>query len=450
MKLSSRVVWSEGMYLGPHHFQAQNRYYEDSVRFALTNLWFERWGLIAAELDTEALANGTVALRHAAGMFRDGLTFSMPDCDSLPPPRKLGEAFSSSRENVTVSLAIAPEKPGGMNCALTDNNGSSQTRYTAISRPLYDEITGGDEKPVMLGRKNIRLAFDAESDGTMFVPVARVVRDSTGRFGLDPRFVPPCLRISASERLMALGRKLIEILEAKAAALRSARQSPGKFQAGWSPGEVATFWFLHAVHSSLAPLRHICLTKRGHPEELYSEMARLAGALCTFGVDSDPLQLPLYDHEHLGRCFDLLDEHIRRHLEIVVPTNAIRVPLKPAGRYFYEGDLTDQRCFGPSRWIFGVQAEAGEADIIRNTPVLVKICSAAFIPELVRRAMPGLALRHLPQPPSAISPRVESQYFAISKAEGCWDHIRQTRRVGVYIPGDFPNPEVELVVVLES
>ena len=29
MKHLSRLVWSEGMYLGPHHFQAQSRYFED-------------------------------------------------------------------------------------------------------------------------------------------------------------------------------------------------------------------------------------------------------------------------------------------------------------------------------------------------------------------------------------------------------------------------------------
>src|SRR4051794_35998425 len=34
MRSLSRVVWFEGMYLGPHHFQAQSRYFEDSTNFA--------------------------------------------------------------------------------------------------------------------------------------------------------------------------------------------------------------------------------------------------------------------------------------------------------------------------------------------------------------------------------------------------------------------------------
>ena len=75
MKLLSRVVWSEGMYLGPHHFQAQSRYFEDSIQFATSSLWFAGYGLAGLQLDAEALHNGTVTLLHARGIFPDGLIF---------------------------------------------------------------------------------------------------------------------------------------------------------------------------------------------------------------------------------------------------------------------------------------------------------------------------------------------------------------------------------------
>ena len=55
MKLLSRVVWSEGMYLGPHHFQAQARYFEDLIQFATSSLWFKPYGLIDCQFDVEAL-----------------------------------------------------------------------------------------------------------------------------------------------------------------------------------------------------------------------------------------------------------------------------------------------------------------------------------------------------------------------------------------------------------
>ena len=57
---------------------------------------------------------------------------------------------------------------------------------------------------------------------------------------------------------------------------------------------------------------------------------------------------------------------------------------------------------------------------------------------------------HMQMPPSAVSPRLDTQYFAVSKGGPCWDHIVQTREVGIYIPGDLPTPELQLLVVLEG
>jgi type VI secretion system protein ImpJ len=92
----------------------------------------------------------------------------------------------------------------------------------------------------------------------------------------------------------------------------------------------------------------------------------------------------------------------------------------------------------------------GEADLISKVPQLVKMCSYKFVPELVKRALPGLTLTHLEVPPSAVAAKVESQYFTVSRSGPCWEHIMQTRTVGVYVPGELPAPEMELVVILES
>ena len=81
----SRVVWSEGMYIGPHHFQAQSRYFEDSAQFVAAALRRDYYGFLGCEVDGEALRNGTLAVVHARGIFPDGLLFKMPEADPLPP-----------------------------------------------------------------------------------------------------------------------------------------------------------------------------------------------------------------------------------------------------------------------------------------------------------------------------------------------------------------------------
>lgn len=436
------------MHLGPHQFQVQGRYFEDSIDFTTSSLWFRGFGLTGLELDVDALRNGTVSLIHARGILPDGMPFHMPQSDALPPSRAISELFPPTADSLTIRLGLPRRLPEGPNCDLSPS--SQGGRYVAEMRNFPDENTGGDERPVRMGRKNLRLLLDIEPlDGFVSIAVARVRRDGSGHFMYDPDFVPPCVQISASERLMLLLRRLIEILETKSETL-SRTTSGGSASGDFSTREIANFWLLHSVNSALAPLRHLWISKRGHPEELFVEMSRLGGALCTFALDSHPNGMPVYDHMHLGECFDALDRHIRVHLETIVPTNCVTIQLKKVADYFYEGQIDDTRCLGRSRWIFGIHAEIGEAELITRTPQLVKICSAKFVGELVRRAMAGLALTHLPVPPAAISAKVENQYFGISKDGPFWDNIVQTKKVGIYVPGDLPGAELELLVVLEQ
>lgn len=451
MKQLSKVVWSEGMHLEPHHFQVQSRFFEEITHFGITKLWFEPYGLVGLELDAEALRNGTVCLVHARGIFPDGLAFNMPESDPLPAPRGIADLFPPTRESLTVLLAIPPLRLGAPNVALTDQDLNGSRRLIAEPDLIPDENTGLDEKSLKVGRKNIQIVLDTENAADLqTLPIARIRRDGSGNYVYDESFIPPCTQISASPTLMLLARRLIEVLQEKATTMTLDSRSKGKFQSGFSAQEIGQFWFLHAINSALGPLRHIFMSKRGHPEELFLELIRLGGALCTFSLDSQPRNLPLYNHMALDVCFAEVEKHIHDHLELLAPSNCLFIPLQPVANYFWEGAITDQRCLDRARWMISVHADLGDADLINRTLQLVKICSAQFVPQLVKRALPGMALAHVPVPPSAVARRVESQYFSIGRAGPCWDHIVQTRRVGIYIPGDIPNPEIELIVILES
>jgi type VI secretion system protein ImpJ len=112
MKLLSRVVWSEGMHLGPHHFQVQSRYFEDSIQFATSALWFASYGLAGLELDADALYNGSVSLLHARGILPDGLPFNMPECDDLPEPRAIADLIPPTRDANCTAMRGMPPRPG--------------------------------------------------------------------------------------------------------------------------------------------------------------------------------------------------------------------------------------------------------------------------------------------------------------------------------------------------
>ncbi len=292
-------------------------------------------------------------------------------------------------------------------------------------------------------------ALDAEpaGDDTVTLPIARVRRGGSGFFVYDGDYIPPALHIGASPRLVQLLHRLVEILDAKAESMGRGRVGGiGEF----AQQEVASFWLLHAIHASLPPLRHCLQAKRVHPERLYAEMARLAGALCTFALDSHPRELPAYEHDRLDQCFAALDQHIRSHLELITPSGRITVPLVQEMPTFHMGAVSDPRAFGPSRWILGVRSPIDATQLAQKLPHLVKVCARRFITELVRRAMPGAPLQHLPVPPSAISPRSDWQYFAIGKSGPAWETIASTREIGVYIPAAIPDAQAELSILVES
>ena len=245
---------------------------------------------------------------------------------------------------------------------------------------------------------------------------------------------------------MLLVRRLVEILNEKGAAIGISRPGTAEF----TRAEIANFWLLHAVNSAGASLRHLLTAKRGHPEELYLELSRLAGALCTFKLGSHPRSIPAYDHGDPSACFAALDRHIREHLEITLPTNSLIIPLNSTEGSYYDGQISDSRCLGRSRWILAVRSRVGDAELMSKAPRLVKVCSSRFVRELVKRALPGLPLTHLPVPPAAISAGVDRQYFSISRAGPWWEHMVQTKSIGVYIPAEIPNPEVAVHVVLEN
>jgi len=449
MKNLSRVVWAEGMYLGPHHFQAQSRYFEDSIHFVTEALWDGTYGVTGYALDEEALSNGTVAILHARGIMPDGTAFHMPESDQLPAPRDVANVISPASNRLTVMLALPWRKNNGINCALAPLAEPNGYRYIAETQMLHDDTTGQDEKQVRVGRKNIQIIFETEqSDDWMTLPIARVMRSGSGKFVFDPTFIGPTLQISASPRLMNLLGPLVELMEEKIAGLTRAAELAGAI--GFSTREIASFWFLHTVNASLSPLRHFYFSKRGHPQELYIELSRLAGALCTFALASHPRTLPAYDHLHPDECFDALDRHIREHLELIIPTSCLSIPLHSTAPYYYAGQVTDQRCFGNSSWFLAVRADMGDVDLIQKVPQLVKICSEKFVGELVKRALPGLPLAHVPVPPPAIAARVATQYFRVNKTGPFWEHIVTTKGVGIYVPGDIPKPDIQLLAVLES
>ena len=447
MKRLEPVIWAKGTFLTPQHLQIQDRFLENTLQFQLDALSFRPWGFRQLQVNQELLQAGTFAVSSAAGILPDGLLFDIPNSDPAPAPKPIAELFGPDQEEIAVYLAIPQYRERGLN--ISPPTREADTRYRAEVESFKDENTGMSERPVQVARKNFRLLVEGESrEGCSSLRVASVRRTPAGVFQLNPRFVPPLIDYRASEYLVSIVRRQVEILSARSTMLSGTRRQKNQSLADFTTADIANFWLLYTINNYFPMLRHLFEARGGHPEELYSAMLSLAGALTTFSLKIHPRDLPLYDHDDLGPCFTDLDEKLRLLLETVVPSNFVSLPLKLVQPAIYATPIEQDKYLLNTKMYLAVSTEMNQADLINKTPHLIKVCSANHIEHLVRHALPGVPLAHVATPPSSIPMKLNYQYFSMSQSGLAWEAVTRARNLAAYVPGDFPNPQLELIILL--
>jgi type VI secretion system protein ImpJ len=447
MKQLQPVIWMKGTFLSPQHLQTQDRFLESTLQFQLESLAFQPWGFSELQINQEALAAGDFQITRAAGLFPDGLAFDIPNSDAAPHGVSLADQFDPDQQEIGVYLGIPNHRDRGLNVSMSTRE--FDTRYRAETAMLRDENSGMNEKPVQVARKNFRLLVgDRTYGGLSTLRCATVRRTPAGTFQVDAKYVPPVLDFSASDYLVAIARRLVEILAAKSTLLSGTRRQRNLTLADFGTADIANFWLLYTINTTLPILQHVFETRRGHPENLFATLLALAGSLTTFSTQVHPRDLPKYEHEDLARCFTNLDEKIRLLLDTVVPTNFVSLPLKLVQPSIYATSISDDKYLHNTRLYLAVSADMQEADLIAKTPYLIKICSAAHIEHLVKHALPGVPLTHVQRPPSAIPVKLNYQYFSVNQSGVAWEAVTRARNLAAYVPGDFPSPQLELIVLL--
>jgi type VI secretion system protein ImpJ len=447
MRQLQPVIWAKGTFLTPQHLQLQDRFFESVLDFKLGALKYCPWGFAEMQFNHEALSAGSLALARAVGLFPDGLAFDIPDSDAAPGERRIEQSFGPDQTTLEVYLAVPQHRDRGLNVSVGQKSGD--TRYQAEIELSRDENTGLAEKPVQVAKKNLRLLLEGEPlQGNTILRVGCVKKTETGLYQLDPQFIPPLLDISASEYLVAILRRLVEILAAKSSTLSGMRRQKNQSLAEFTAADIANFWLLYTANSYLPVMRHIFESKKGHPEGLYTTMLALAASLTTFSSTLQPRDLPNYDHDNLGACFTDLDEKLRMLLETVVPSNFVSIPLKLSRPSIYSAALANDKYLTNTRMYLAISADLSEADLLRRVPQLVKVCSATHIETLIRQALPAIPLTHVPSPPGSIPIKLNYQYFSLNQSGAAWEAVQRARNIAAYVPGDIPNPQLELIILL--
>src|SRR5262249_54753500 len=150
----------------------------------------------------------------------------------------------------------------------------------------------------------------------------------------DPGYIPPLLDCSAWEPLWdglrAVAARLRTKIELLTEELRARSVTPE------APTEETTWMlnFLGALNEAHPMFQAHSHLRGMHPVAAYLEWSRLIGKLALYGDERAVPELPAYEHEGLGKCFDDLGTHLESLLQRIGEPRYTRRPFTMSGRRF--------------------------------------------------------------------------------------------------------------------
>ncbi|MEY4564716.1 MAG: type secretion protein [Pseudomonadota bacterium] len=447
MIYAPKLLWGEGQFLRPQHFQRQDAYHEWRLAQMGRVLHPYAWGMLSLKIDEDALQTGVLRLLEVHALFPDGEMLQAPSDDMLPEPLSL-EGLPDDTTEWVFHLAMAPLRQAGSNSAASARSADLAVRYFQSGEKAGDWYTEAAEAELTVLKKSVRLLASHENRAHLVsLPALRLKRTATGGFELDDRFVPPCVSIKASTSLHLHLRRLLDVLQAKCDALDSMHREPSKNVVEFRSGDVASFWLLHTANTAFAELSHLFRHPGLHPERLYQSLLSLAGGLLTFSKAYRLGDLPAYDHQAPGAAFARLDQIIRELLETVISVRHVTLPLKEVKPSFHSASLAGGQFDPASQLILGVTASLPQTELVNMVPLRFKLGAPDDVDKLVLSAMAGIKLVHQPQVPAAIPVRPGTCYFALEARGSLYERMLQAQALTLYAPGGWPDLHLDLMAI---
>ncbi len=445
MSARHRVIWSQGLFLQPQHFQQQARHFEHLLDARSRALGPYGWGFSELVLDEAQLAAGRVALTRSHGVLPDGTPFSMPDADALPAALEI----AADVQGELICLAAPRERFGSTEVDFGDGAGDAMARFDVVEHDLRDQTHAADDpEPVQLGRLRLRLMRQRDvTDAFAVLGVVRVLeRRNDGQVVLDRNYMAPQTRIEASGQLSSLAGLLHGLVQQRARALAA-----GMGQLGHGVSEVADFLMLQLLNRSEPLLRQMAGAPSVHPWSLHLACAQLAGEMATFSrPERHPPDYPVYRHDDLQGSFAPLVQDLRDYLSAVIQRHAVPIELIDRSHGVRTAVVGDAELLRSATFVLAVRAQLPAEQVRQRFPAQSKLGPVERIKDLVNLQLPGVVMRSLPVAPRQLPFHSGSHYFELERQGDLWKGIERGGSLALHVSGDFPGLELELWAVRQA
>lgn len=441
----NKVVWSEGLFLRPQHFQRAEAYFENLIdqKFDANSAY--SYGYTELKIDQELLRFGKIGLAAASGLFPDGTPFDVPGEVAAPVPFDLPD----DAKNAVVMLALPMRRPGMPEMAFDVAEGSALVRYFAQDEEARDAVFEMESTAELkVGRLNLKIVLRDEMIPAMSGLAFARVREkrSDGQVILDDQFIPTVIDCRASLRLFDLAKEVLGLLKHRSQALAERVSQPGSR----GVADFADFLLLQLCNRWEPLYAHLVERTRLHPEHFYCQLLQMAGELATFGreerggISRKSAEFVPYRHDEPELTFRAVMEEIRRALTRLIDQTAIPIQLVSRGPGVFVGSVPDVHLLRGAAFMLAVNADVPSELLRTQFPTQVKIGPVEKLRDLVMSQLPGIVVQVQPVAPREIPYHAGFTYFELDRKSEFWKGMEASKVIAMHIAGDFPGLQLEL------
>lgn len=439
MSSNNKVIWTEGMFLRPSHFQQLDRYFQAWVESRSGVLHCYSWGVTKLEIDQQLLALGKFAITSCQGVFPDGTPFSIPGLNAPPIPLEI----PAESKNELLYLSLPVRGDFGKELAW-DENTDEFVRYRMKEIEVKDIHSqyGQDSSTLQSGELWTRFRLSRQNqDAYVNIPIARVMeRKADKQVVLDSQFIPTCLHTGASTQLVGYIQEIEGILHQRGDALAQRLGSPGT----GGVAEITDFLLLQIINRYEPLFTHFSSLQLLHPERLFSVMVEMAGELATITQASHrPKAFPQYIHEDLFSCYNPVVIALREALSWVSESRAIPIPLEEHPNQIRSAIIHDRQLLQSAEFVLGVNAQVAADKIRSQFPRQTAIATREKLRDMVMAAVPGIQLIALATAPRQIPFHKGMTYFSLDKNHALWQELEKSGTIAMHFSGEYPGIELE-------
>ena len=445
MTKQRKVMWIEGMFMLPQHFQQHDRYFENLIHRRCAVVRPYGYGFYRFAIDRELLQIGKLAIAEGQGVFPDGTPFCMPDDDPLPLPLDIPQEIH--HEHVFLGV---PLRQAGVPENDTEEQPEALSRFRVAETETKDCNCGANRQAVVqIGNLKSRLLLEREEcAGYACLGVGRILEiGADQQVIMEEHFIPPSLSCQAVPQLSALLRELHGLLQARGENLASRLTRPD--HGGVS--DSADFMHLQLMNRYQPLLNHLAGLEGVHPEEFYRLIIQLAGEMATFFQDGKLVgELPPYNHDNLHGTLMPLMEQLRHYCLLDTVQRVTQISIVKAKFGIYGARLPEENLLDHAEFILAVNAEMPAQALLEQFPPQVKIGPGEEIEQLVRSHLPGITIEPLTVAPRQLPFHAGYTYFHLKKHGELWHKMHKSVGFAIYIGGKFPGLKLELWAIREE